>query len=128
MVPRTGVTFAGPVAGGAKQELFESADLFVLPSHSESFGMVVAEALSYGLPVVTTTATPWSELVEHGCGWRVPATAQAIAEALSLATSCDRRALQRMGEKGRALISSRYDWSSVAQSFLSLYADALRST
>jgi hypothetical protein len=54
------VSFIGPVYGSAKRSALFNADLLVLPSHSESFGMVVAEALAHGLPVLTTTATPWS--------------------------------------------------------------------
>lgn len=53
------VSFAGPVAADAKTALLRDADLFVLPSHSESFGMAVAEALAHRTPVLTTTAVPW---------------------------------------------------------------------
>ena len=63
------VSFTGPVESQMKKSAFLDADLFVLPSHSESFGMVVAEALAYSVPVLTTTATPWSILRERGCGW-----------------------------------------------------------
>ena len=54
----------------------------MLPSHSESFGMVVAEALAHGLPVLTTTAAPWPMLNEWGCGWSVDATIEGITEGL----------------------------------------------
>ena len=98
------VSFTGPLEPQMKKSAFFDADLFVLPTHSESFGMVVAEALAHGLPVLTTTAAPWSILRERGCGWWVDATVDGIAEGFRQATSLDTEALQAMGTKGRALV------------------------
>lgn len=56
----------GPVFGKQKDYLYVKADLFVLPSYSENFGVVVIEALSHGCPVITTKETPWAEL--ENCG------------------------------------------------------------
>ena len=63
------VSFIGPIAGQTKQSAFFEADLFVLPTYSENFGVAVAEALAHGLPVLTTTGAPWSMLPARGCGW-----------------------------------------------------------
>lgn len=117
------VDFLGPLAGEAKHAAFEEADLFILPSHSESFGMAVGEALAHGVPVLTTRAAPWPMLEARGCGWWADPEPQAIAAALATATSQDRAALRAMGERGRALIAEQYSWDSVAQAFLALYED-----
>jgi glycosyltransferase involved in cell wall biosynthesis len=85
------VFFVGPIEAEKKESAFSNADLFVLPTHSENFGIVVAEALAHGLPVLTTTGAPWSTLAERGCGWWVDATVEGIAEGLRQATSCDPR-------------------------------------
>ena len=98
------VSFTGPIEPHMKKSAFLDADLFVLPTHSESFGMVVAEALAHGLPVLTTTAAPWSILRERGCGWSVDATVDGITEGLRQATSLDAEALRAMGTKGRTLV------------------------
>ena len=92
--------FVGPIEGEKKESAFSNADLFVLPTYSENFGIVVAEALAHGLPVLTTTGAPWSMLPERGCGWWVDATVEGIAEGLRQATSCDPETLVRHGYEG----------------------------
>src|SRR6185369_15513882 len=52
------VRFLGELWGDAKSQAFLDSDLFVLPSFSENFGLVIAEALAHGIPVITTQATP----------------------------------------------------------------------
>lgn len=60
------ILFTGPVYGADKDAVYRLADLFVLPSFTENFGVVVADALSYGMPVITTKGTPWAELEGEG--------------------------------------------------------------
>jgi glycosyltransferase involved in cell wall biosynthesis len=116
------VSFAGPAFGEAKTQLLRQADLLVLPSHSESFGMAVAEALAHQVPVLTTTAAPWPMLADRGCGWRVRPAVEALADALRDAAACDAPTLRRMGEAGRALIESDFGWARIAAEFAALYA------
>ena len=119
------VSFAGPLEHAMKQSAFFDAELFVLPTHSESFGMVVAEALAHGLPVLTTTGAPWSILPERGCGWWVDATIDGIAEGLLQATSLNPEELQTMGAKGRALVIAEFGWKRIADRMLSAYEATL---
>ena len=115
------VSFTGPLVYGMKKSAFFDAELFVLPTHSESFGIVVAEALAHGLPVLTTTGAPWSILRESGCGWWVDATVDGITEGLRRATILDPETLRSMGAKGRALVSRKFGWKRVADLMLSTY-------
>ncbi|MDA1040536.1 MAG: glycosyltransferase [Planctomycetota bacterium] len=108
------VAFVGPVHGADKTKLLGEADLFVLPSHSENFGVAIAEALAAGIPVITTIGTPWSMLPAHAAGWWVPPDVTSLAAALREATSLPSPALREMGQCGRALARERCDWPAIA--------------
>jgi glycosyltransferase involved in cell wall biosynthesis len=116
------VSFLGALDGAAKAAAMAAAELLVLPSYSESFGMVVAEGLAHGLPVLTTTAVPWPGLEAHGCGWRVAPTVDGLAEGLRAVAGCDAAELRAMGRRGRELVAADYGWDSVSRRFADLYA------
>jgi glycosyltransferase involved in cell wall biosynthesis len=113
--------FAGPRYGADKRGEYAAADVFVLPSHTENFGMNVAEALAQGVPVITTRATPWGAMPAQGCGWYVADDASALEGALSEALALDRPALERMGGAGRAWMERDFSWSRIAQNFEAVY-------
>lgn len=117
--PRT--RFAGPVYGDEKRALYRRAALHVLPSHSENFGMTVAESLASGTPVIATRATPWAGLVSHGCGWWIEGGVESLVECLREATRLDRAELLRMGARGRAWMQRDFSWDSVAQQMAAAY-------
>jgi glycosyltransferase involved in cell wall biosynthesis len=116
------VHFLGPVDPIRKASIFATADLLVLPTHSENFGMVVAEGLAHGLPVLTTRGTPWSKLEKYRCGWWVDATAEGIASGLRQAFACEQGELRAMGARGRDLVADELKWSKIAEQFISVYA------
>jgi glycosyltransferase involved in cell wall biosynthesis len=120
------VSFEPMLDDRAKRAAMLAADLFVVPSQSESFGMAIGEALAHGLPVLTTTAVPWPALPEWGCGWRVEPAVEAIAGALREATALDGGTLRAMGSRGRAMVSKECGWDRVAQQFITTYEGLLR--
>lgn len=115
------VEVVGPLFGEAKEEAYRDADLFVLPSYSENFGIVVAEALGYGVPVLTTTGCPWQELEAHGCGWWVEPTSEGIESGLNQALGTKNEELSAMGARGRALVEEKYQWPGIAERMLEFY-------
>jgi glycosyltransferase involved in cell wall biosynthesis len=119
------VDYVGPVADVQKTAAFQQADLFVLPTFSESFGMAVAEALAHGLPVITTRGAPWSDLVAHRCGWWIDIGVEPLAEAIRQATSLSDDERWRMGERGRNYVR-RFDWDAISSQMLALYYWLLR--
>jgi glycosyltransferase involved in cell wall biosynthesis len=119
------VTFPGPLYGADKQRAFADADLFVLPSRSENFGIVVAEALAAGVPVITTKGTPWSE-IEGSYGWWVDAAAEPLAHALSSAMLLSDAERAAMGAGGRELVAAKYQWPSVGRAMVEMYQRIIR--
>lgn len=115
------VHFAGPVSDDEKWDVYRRADLFVLPTHSENFGIVVAEALAAGVPALTTTGAPWSDLEVHDCGWWVEPDADALADALAEAVARGPEARAAMGRRGRRLVEARYSWEGVAAQMRDAY-------
>jgi glycosyltransferase involved in cell wall biosynthesis len=115
------ISFVGPVTDEEKWSYFHRADLFVLPTHSENFGIVVAEALASGTPVLTTTGAPWQELIDYRCGWWVSPNRAAIAEALQDAVSLSDAERYAMGDRGSTLVRERYSWENVGNQMLQAY-------
>ncbi len=116
------VEIIGPLYGATKEAAYRAADLFVLPSYSENFGIVVAEALGYGVPVLTTTGCPWQELSTHGCGWWVEPTPEGIEAGLNQAIGAKNEDLSAMGARGRALVEQKYQWPAIASQMSIFYS------
>jgi glycosyltransferase involved in cell wall biosynthesis len=102
-----------------------NADVFVLPSYSENFGIVVAEAMAWGRPVIATTGTPWKEVAEVGAGWWVAPEEDTLAKALAEAMDKRPQELEAMGAKGRALVEERYTWVAPAERLVSAYSELI---
>jgi glycosyltransferase involved in cell wall biosynthesis len=119
------ILLRGEASDQDKQQLFKDADLFILPSKSENFGMVIAEALSSGLPVITTTGTPWSQIVAYDCGWYIEPHLEALTKAISTATNQSPDRLHSMGTLGRKLVADRFAWPAVAPQMQSFYRSLL---
>lgn len=115
------IQYIGPVSGIEKWQLLENASVFVLPSHSENFGVVVAEALMAGTPVITTHGTPWQSLVENRCGWWIPMNESALEAALLEGISMSSAERNAMGERGRAFACSSFGWPAIGQQMASVY-------
>jgi glycosyltransferase involved in cell wall biosynthesis len=115
------VTFAAPLYGSAKFAALQNADLFVLATLNENFGLVVAESLAAGTPVISTKGAPWRDLAIQGCGWWIDTGTEALSAALAKAMVMPRPALKQMGAKGRVWMKQAFSWEKVAGDMLQVY-------
>lgn len=109
--------------GAHRPPPYAAADLFVLPSHSENFGLVIAEALAAGVPALVTDTTPWSGLENAGAGWCVPWEKFDATLAAALATN--RAELKNMGRCGRQWMAREFSWERVANLLTGFYQHLL---
>ena len=114
-------SFESPLEGSAKWQAMLEADLFILPSYGENFGIVVAESLACGTPVITTTRTPWQELTGRRCGWWVDPTVDALASSLLEATSITSLKREEMGVIGREWMDQDFAWPAIAKKTVDYY-------
>jgi glycosyltransferase involved in cell wall biosynthesis len=115
------IEFAGPAYGREKTAEYHRADLFVLPTHSENFGMVVAEALAHGTAVICTQGAPWPSLESHGCGRWIDIGVDPLAAALTEAMSQSSESLAAQGAAGRRWMQTDFSWSSISKQTNELY-------
>jgi glycosyltransferase involved in cell wall biosynthesis len=117
----TRVSVEGPIYGDAKTTAYEDADVFVLSTLNENFGLTVAEALAAGTPVISTKGAPWSGLESEGCGWWIDQGVEPLAAALARTMGLPREALKAMGNKGREWMMRDFSWDRVAHDMLDVY-------
>jgi len=127
--------FTGALNDDEKWKAYGRGDLFVLPTYSENFGIVVAEALWAGVPVITTKGTPWQELKERKCGKWVdlpeegsnPSDWSTLVSALECMMSMTDDERQKMGERGRKLVEGKYTWGAVVKKMIAGYEEVLNA-
>jgi len=119
-------TITGFVTGELKQALLQDADLFVLPSYYENFGIAVAEAMVAGTPVVISDQVHiWEEVQGAEGGWvcacEVDALTQVLREALQ-----DVGERQRRGANAQAYALKHYSWEAIAIAMIQAYHQILK--
>jgi glycosyltransferase involved in cell wall biosynthesis len=115
------VVFDGPIYSAEKVQLLREADLFVLPTRNENFGLTVAEALAAGVPAIVSRGAPWSGLETERCGWWTERGVEPLLGALRVATALPATERRAMGQRGHAWMARDFGWESVAARMLELY-------
>jgi glycosyltransferase involved in cell wall biosynthesis len=120
---------ASRLPGGKRIRAFDSlgrpppyavGSLFVLPSHNENFGLVIAEAMAHGLPALVTDTTPWKELDRQESGWCVPW--EDFGPALARVTTENPEALRARGARARTWVLDQFSWDRSARLLGDFYA------
>lgn len=115
------IEFPGEAWGDARWQFYREADLFVLPTFSENFGIVIAEALACDVPVITTRGAPWEDLIAHQCGWWIEVGVEPLARALRESMGLSDAQRYGMGQRGCSLVAAKYLWPGIAQNMKSVY-------
>lgn len=117
------VQLIGGVYGDEKWRLFQTSDFFVLPTHSENFGLAIAESLASGTPVITTVGTPWSDLNSSEAGAWIEIGTETLVETLRRFLSLSEDELETMGRNGRKLIETKYSAHVMAEQMMEVYKE-----
>lgn len=112
------IRFMGPITGNAKSDALTSADICVVPSYTENFCIVVAEALAHGVPVIASKGTPWEKVQEYGCGLWVENDPESLSSAVRKMANSD---LVKMGSIGRQWMESEFTWAEIGQAMRDVY-------
>jgi glycosyltransferase involved in cell wall biosynthesis len=116
-------TFTGLLEGEYRFAALQEAEVFALPSYTENFGQVVAEAMASGVPVVISDQVNiWPEVTNCGAGLVVPCDAEATAQALAKVLDNPETSKQ-MGRNGRRWVAEHLPWSVVAAQMASAYGE-----
>ncbi len=115
------VAFSGPLYGEEKLRAYRAADLFVLPTHSENFGMTVAEALAAGTPAIVTQGAPWGGLEKHGAGWWIEIGVDPLVACLEQALATPSEHLAEMGRAGREWMLRDFSWEQIGTQLAVVY-------
>lgn len=114
------IKFVGHVEGDDKSKILWRSDICIVPSFTENFAMVVAEALGHSLPVICGKGTPWRQIEGIGAGCWVDNSPESLAAAVKY---LERKDLKKMGQRGRAWIQESYVWGKISDEMLKLYAE-----
>ena len=104
----------------ALKELYETSEIFVLPSEAENFPIVLLEAMAAGMAIVTTIGTGCTEVVGDAAILIEPRNPIAIREALVKLTS-NYDLCKELGQAARRRLENNFSWTVIARQYLDLY-------
>jgi glycosyltransferase involved in cell wall biosynthesis len=115
------IEFVGALYGTAKTQAYQDADLYILPSYSENFGVTVAEALAAGTPAIVSKGAPWEGLDTHEAGWWIDRGVDPLVVCLEDALGRSRDDLGQMGQQGRIWIEAEFAWPQIGAQMAATY-------
>lgn len=116
------VEFSGPLFGIDKHIAYRQADLYVLPTYSENFGMTVAEAMAAGTPAIVSKGAPWKGLNDNGAGWWIEIGLDPLVACLEDALGRSVDDLQDMGMRSRSWMERAYAWPQIGRQMNEAYS------
>jgi glycosyltransferase involved in cell wall biosynthesis len=119
------MTWTGMISGAMKWAAFRTAEVFILPSHQENFGIVVSEALSAGVPaLISNKVNIWREIEGHGAGIVKEDTIEGTCDLLQGYIGMSAEKKLEMRQRARECFEQRFEISKVAQRLEALLVSA----
>ena len=118
---QSSISFAGSLYGQEKALALASADAFVLPSFSEGLPMAILEAWAHRLPVLMTEECNLPIGFESEAALAIQNSPQSLAQSLTEFATLSDKQLVAMGERGRHLVASRFQWQQIARQMVDVY-------
>lgn len=119
------VIFTGTLTGEKKLATLSGSDVFVLPSHSEGFGMSILEAMICGLPVVISKECHFPEIAKAQAGRIIECDAEELSETI-IELLNNPELCRRMGISGKKLVKDKYTWDKAANKMIQQYEEILK--
>jgi len=118
------VIFTGPLYGKDKLKAYISADVYVLPSSYEIFGITALEAIACGTPVIVSDRCGIAEIIDSQTGFVVPYNEERLSNALIDILYHDKK--RQFGKHGRALVCEQFNWSKITGQLQDVYETVLK--
>jgi len=115
------IEFAGSLYGNEKMRVYREADLYILPSYSENFGITVAEALAAGTSAIVSKGAPWGGLVTQQAGWWIDIGLDPLVACLEDALGRSPVDLGQMGQRGRRWMEAEFSWTHIGAQMADTY-------
>lgn len=115
------VEFTGEMFGDAKFRYLAESLLFVLPTHSENWGIAVAEALACGTPAICTKGAPWQGLETHHCGRWIDLSEENLRRSMIDMMRLPEQQLADMGHNGQQWVMHDFSWDEIARKTVAVF-------
>jgi glycosyltransferase involved in cell wall biosynthesis len=115
------IEFSGALYGSQKWLAYREAELFVLPTYSENFGMSIAESLAAGTPAIVSKGAPWAGLEAQRAGWWIDIGVEPLVASLAEALARDPESLAEMGVRGQRWMEADFSWTQVGRRMREMY-------
>lgn len=121
------VDIVGGLFGEDKWKAYRESDVFILPTLNENFGIVIAESLICGTPVITTKGAPWPQIPKYKCGWWINRSVSELTQAIDDFIKTPIETRKTMGVNGRKLIEENFTSDIVARKMVEVYKKVTNS-
>ena len=115
------VEFVGALYGNDKINFLQDSELFVLPTHSENWGIAIPEALVCSTPAICTTGAPWEGLVSNKCGDWIELSVENLFDSMKKIMSLPFEERLEMGKRGYAWVTKDFSWDSIGKKTLDAF-------